>query len=115
MTRVRPIATLKLEQAEMLETLTAPPAEIAAAAPTTAERTAGMVGRVAEVVTEDETLGPHLAVVLQRFTGTPPTPEDATSETQAYYPWPGRAVGDYAEDEQVVLIQAAGARLACKG
>lgn len=115
MTRVRPIATLKLEQAEMLEALTTPPAEVVTAAPSTFERPAGMVGRVAQVVTEDESLGPHLAVVLQRFTGTPPAPEDATAELQVYYPWPGRSVGDYSENELVVLIQPAGARLACKG
>jgi len=72
------------------------------------------VGRVSQVVSSDPELGPHLLVILQMFAGSPPSPSDATTMTQVYYPTPGRAVADYSVNEYVRLLSVRRACLAGK-
>jgi len=72
-------------------------------------------GRVTQVVGSDPTYGPHLVAALQRFSGTPPSPADASGAAAIRcYPTPGRSVGQYAVNEMVRLCAAAGAMLAEK-
>lgn len=59
--------------------------------------------RVAQIVTSDPTYGPHLRVVRQQFTGTPPAATDATTEATRCYPTPNHAVTDYGVDEIIRL------------
>lgn len=73
-----------------------------------------LLGRVSQVVTTDAVRGPHLRVVAQVHTGTPPKPTDASAHDTVRYPPPGRSVTDYAVGEYVWLIDVKGARLAAK-
>lgn len=68
--------------------------------------------RVAQIVASDATYGPHLLVVRQAWSGTPPVPSDAVEETTRCYPTPNHAVADYVEDEIVRLVVAHSAWLA---
>lgn len=62
--------------------------------------------RVSQIVAEDATYGPHLLVVRQQFTGTPPMPSDATTEETRCYPTPNHTVTDYEVGEIVRLAVA---------
>lgn len=62
--------------------------------------------RVSHIVTSDPTYGPHLRVVRQKFTGTPPSPTDATTEATRCYPTPNHTVSDFEVGELVRLIVA---------
>ena len=69
-------------------------------------------GRVSAVVASDPTYGPHLMVVRQVWTGTPPTVADAEGEPIRCYPTPNLAVADYAVGDYVRIAAARGARVA---
>lgn len=60
-------------------------------------------GRVVEIVADGEDLGPHLVVMRQTWTGTPPVPADAIAPSLRCYPSPNRTVCDF-EANQVVRI-----------
>lgn len=114
--QVRTLGQLKATQSRMLE-LYKQDRSAANAAPSDEPVAAAFesaVGRIDDIVTADETLGPHMKVALQQFAGSPPSPADASGATQVYYPVPGRSVGDFAIDEYVKLLVASGVRLAAK-
>ncbi len=69
-------------------------------------------GRVSAVVASDPTYGPHLVVVRQVFSGTPPTASDGESEPMRCYPTPNRTVADYAVGDKVRIAAARGAMVA---
>ncbi len=69
-------------------------------------------GRITQVVTSDETYGPHLMAQGYVFAGTPPSPASASAAPLRCYPAPGKAVGDYAVDDYVSLTPTAGAVIA---
>jgi hypothetical protein len=62
--------------------------------------------RVSQVVASDATYGPHLLVVRQGWTGTPPAPSDAATDETRCYPTPNHVVADYEVDEIVRLVVA---------
>ncbi|MBI4580366.1 MAG: hypothetical protein HY718_11730 [Planctomycetes bacterium] len=68
-------------------------------------------GRVVEVVESDEDYGPHLLVMRQAWSGTPPVPTDAGPAALRCYPLPNRAVSDFNLDELVRFNVVPGAIL----
>ena len=114
--QVRRLGQLKRIQDELLEEYKQQRSSAAAgeSADSAAADQLCLLGRVSQVVSSDPELGPHLLVILQKFTGTPPSPSDATTMTQVYYPTPGREVSDYSVNEYVRLLSARGAALAGK-
>ena len=89
-----------LDMAEFSDTSEASPGEI--------------VGRVSAVVSTDPVLGPHMLIIKQRFSGTPPQPSDTNSSTRVLYPTPSRTVNDYAVNEYVRVVRTDGANFAAK-
>jgi len=75
---------------------------------------AGTIGKVTSVVTSDPTLGAHLVVQPQVFSGAPATASDASRPVVITYPTPNHVVGDYSVDECVRLLTVRGAVLAGK-
>ena len=73
-----------------------------------------LYGRVNSIVTSDPTYGPHLIVVRQDWSGTPPTVSDATGATVRCYPTPNNTVSSYSVNEYVRITAARGAMLAEK-
>ncbi len=69
-------------------------------------------GRVTQVVSSDETYGPHLIVQAQTYTGSPPALADASAAPIRCYPAPGKVVAGYAVDDPVRLTTTAGAMIA---
>ncbi|HSW44030.1 MAG TPA: hypothetical protein VLM89_00485 [Phycisphaerae bacterium] len=69
-------------------------------------------GRVSGVAESDPTYGPHLEVVRQVWSGTPPQVSDAESEVMWCYPTPNRSVSDYAVGDYVRIVAARGAMVA---
>ncbi len=92
------------------ETSSLAPSETRAASSSTF--TGCAYGRVTEVVTSDENLGPHLLVMRQAWTGTPPVPSDAGLAALVAYPLPGHAVTEFQVDQLVRLDFLPGATLA---
>lgn len=74
--------------------------------------TAVTYGRVSVVVTSDATHGPHLEVVKQVWTGSPPTPSDVTDSLLRCYPAPGTVVSDYLVNDYVRVTPTHGAMIA---
>jgi len=72
----------------------------------------GVYGRVDSVVSSDPDYGPHLVVVRQEWSGTPPTVSDSSALSVRCYPTPNRVVGDYSVDDYVRIIAARGAMVA---
>ncbi len=70
--------------------------------------------RVSSVVSVDATYGPHLLVVIQKWSGTPPTISDSSAAAVRCYPTPNHVVADYSVDETVRLSAAHGAMVAEK-
>lgn len=106
---LRSIDRLQQDQAKVLASYrdAAAGSDVVAALPRPGGVTAVTVyARVAQVVTSDATHGPHLLVVRQGWTGTPPAPNDASSEVTRCYPTPNHVVTDYAENEVVRLAVA---------
>jgi len=68
-------------------------------------------GRVAQVVTSDETYGPHVWVVRQVWSGTPPVPTDAVLDQSRGYPLPGVDVTSFTTDQLVRMNYVSGAIL----
>jgi hypothetical protein len=103
---VRPIAQLRREQQEMLDALREMETEASTAtietSPESGEPTYRLA-RVTQVVTSDPTYGPHLLVVPQILSGTPPTPSDRDVSAGRAYPTPNRSVSDYSADEYVAV------------
>ena len=73
-----------------------------------------LYGRVSSVVTSDPTYGPHLVVVRQDWSGTPPTVSDASGATVRCYPTPNHTVSSYSVNETIRITAARGAMLAEK-
>jgi len=69
-------------------------------------------GRVASVVTSDPDYGPHLMVVRQTWSGTPPTVSDASGAQVRCYPTPNHTVSDYSVNDYVRIEAAHGAMVA---
>jgi len=112
---VRPLDVLRRDQAEVLEECRRGQrrGESVAVLP----RPGGVVspvvyGRVTAVVTSDPTYGPHLVVVRQRWTGTPPSCSDMAGVTVRCYPSPNRSVSDDAVDDYLRVVAARGAMIA---
>ncbi len=72
----------------------------------------GVFGRVDEVITSDATYGPHLLVVRQVWSDTPPEPSDGSSPAVRCYPTPNNTVTDYSVDDYVRITPTHGAMLA---
>lgn len=68
--------------------------------------------KITAVVTTDPQFGPHLMAQPQAVAGIPPTTTPAAASAMRCYPSPGKVVADYAVDEFVRLVPAAGAVIA---
>ena len=68
-------------------------------------------GRVTGIVPSDDTYGPHVLVVRQGWSGTPPVATDAAAAPARCYPLPGRMVGDFSVGDLVRMNHVAGAVL----
>jgi len=68
--------------------------------------------RVSAVVASDPIYGPHLVVVRQRWTGTPPVLTAAGAPEARCYPAPDHTVADYTAGEAVRLVVAHRAMIA---
>lgn len=71
--------------------------------------TPDVYGRVDTVVTSDPDYGPHLVVVRQEWSGTPPTVSDSSAPSVRCYPTPNNVVTDYSVNDYVRIIAARGA------
>jgi hypothetical protein len=114
---IRPLDKLRRDQAAILDSFreeSAARGSVAVLPRPGGALNLAVYGRISDVVTSDATYGPHLVVVRQRWSGTPPTPGDVAESSVRCYPSPGRAVGDYAEDEYVRILAAHGAMVAEK-
>ena len=69
-------------------------------------------GRVSSVVSSDPDYGPHLVVVRQKWSGTPPTVSDESSPEVRCYPTPNHTVSDYSVNDYVRIEAAHGAMVA---
>ena len=117
---IRSIERLRRVQAEMLKEFQAS-AESGSAGPVVRSGAGGEseglvlhLGRVSQVVTSDGTYGPHLMVVPQRVSGTPPTPSDTSVPAQRAYATPNNSVSSYSVNDYVVVWIIRGARLAVR-
>jgi hypothetical protein len=103
---VRPIQQLRREQQEMLDALREMEAEASTATVETPAESGEPIyrlARVTQVVTSDPTYGPHVRVVPQILSGTPPAPSDRDVSAGRAYPTPNRSVNDYSVDEYVAV------------
>ena len=111
---IRSIEQLKRDQAGLLaeyrDRLGAGPSGGAAAM--TVSRPALQWGRVTQVVTSDETYGPHLMVQGYLYTGSPPALTQAAAAALRCYPAPGKTVSDYAVNDYVRLTPTGVAAIA---
>ncbi len=69
-------------------------------------------GRVSEVVATDPAYGPHLRVVRQVWSGTPPQISDGEAAPIRCYPSPNRTVSYYAVGDYVRIAAMRGAMVA---
>ncbi len=111
---IRSRRQLRDDQAALLAEYRARNAESATASGAEEIAVVATVAKVASIVTSDPTYGPHLTANLQEFTGTPPSPADASKPILRVYPTPNHVVLDYSVDEYVLLLTARGALLAAK-
>ena len=113
---IRSTGTLRQVQEEILDAyraqLSAIPEPPAVEAPV--EPPARHLARVSAVVTSDATYGPHLMVVPQSLSGSPPTPSDSAIPAQRAYPTPNHSVSDYSVNDYVAVWAVRGARLAVR-
>jgi hypothetical protein len=112
---IRTAETLRRDQAEILSSYRQDMAHQGSVAvlPRPGGTTApGVYGRVSSVVGSDPTYGPHLVVVRQEWSGTPPTVSDSSAPTVRCYPTPNRVVNDYSVDDYVRIVAARGAMVA---
>ena len=112
---IRGLETLRRDQGEILSSWRAESADGGEVAllPRPGGGTAPVVyGRVSSVVTSDGTYGPHLMVVRQQWSGTPPTVSDASTPAVRCYPTPNHTVSDYSVNDYVRIVAAHGAMVA---
>ena len=111
---VRTIDDLRRDQAELLGAYRDQlgGAGAGGAASRALPRAALQWGRVTQVVTSDETYGPHLVVQGYTYTGSPPVASASAAATLRCYPAPGKAISDYTVNDYVRLTPTAGAVIA---
>jgi hypothetical protein len=111
---MRTLAQLRRDQSELREALAAESRTDAIAAEPSPESpgSATWLVRVAEIVTDDPTLGAHLKVVRQKLSGTPPVATDADAFERVAYPRTGQDVAAFAVGEFVWLHRVSGMLIA---
>ncbi len=112
---IRSVETLRRDQAEIMSSFREESAARGSVA--VLPRPGGSIalavyGRVASVVTSDPDYGPHLMVVRQTWSGTPPTVSDASGAQVRCYPTPNHTVSDYSVNDYVRIEAAHGAMVA---
>ncbi len=112
---IRSIEQLQRDQAAILASYRDDPAnrETIVSLPRPGGVTAiAVYARVSAVIASDPTYGPHLMVVRQKWTGTPPMLVDAPVPESRCYPSPNHAVTAYTVGQVVRLVAAHGAMIA---
>ncbi len=112
---IRSLETLRRDQTEILSSWRAEEriqSEVAQLPRPGGVIAPAIYGRVSSVVTSDPTYGPHLMVMRQQWSGTPPTVSDASTPEVRCYPAPNHTVSDYAVNDYVRITAAHGAMVA---
>ena len=112
---IRSTETLRRDQAEIMSSFrqeTSRSGSVAALPRPGSGLSLVVFGRVSAVVTSDPVYGPHLMVVRQQWSGTPPTVSDSLVPAVRCYPTPNHAVTDYAVNDYVRIAASHGALVA---
>ncbi len=112
---IRSMETLRRDQAEIISAFrreSAARGSVAVLPRPGVPLALAVYGRVASLVSSDQTYGPHLMVARQTWSGTPPTVLDAPDAQVRCYPTPNHTVSDYNVDDYVRIVAAHGAMVA---